>query len=251
MAQLTNTIVNGDLRVTGNIYGNLSSPISDDMLPYRLRAYHNYGIQQDNANNCLESGFYYASSNGPGTAIGNNQSASALLVHGYSNDWSAQLAQDFVNGALFVRGRKPVNGTGTWQNWLRIPYSTTKSVGSSTVPIYLNESGALSTCSPSSMSVGYADYLNYTRSNEINFTAVPTTNNYWERTWFNYNYGNTGAVNASYPCTDYYFGNRNHGVSNVTVHAGTFAFNKESTPTDNSAWIDYNTSTGTIDFCFK
>lgn len=74
---------------------------------------------EQNANNALANGHYYYTSNGPTTTIGASTSDGALYVQSYSDSWVAQIAQDYRNGRLFVRGKN----NGTWQNWIRIAQS--------------------------------------------------------------------------------------------------------------------------------
>lgn len=71
---------------------------------------------EHNANSAVKNGNYYYSSGGPATSLGASTSDGALYVQSYSDDWVGQIAQDYRNGRLFVRGKKE----GTWQSWVRI-----------------------------------------------------------------------------------------------------------------------------------
>ena len=71
---------------------------------------------EHNANNAVKNGNYYYSSNGPATSLGASTNDGALYVQSYSDSWVGQIAQDYRNGRLFVRGKN----NGTWQNWLRV-----------------------------------------------------------------------------------------------------------------------------------
>jgi len=76
----------------------------------------NSNTAEHNANNALKNGNYYYTSNGPETSIGASTTDGALYVQSHSDAWVGQIAQDYRNGRLFVRGKK----NGTWQSWERI-----------------------------------------------------------------------------------------------------------------------------------
>lgn len=69
-----------------------------------------------NANNLTSNGTYYYASNGPSTDLGASTADGALYVQAYSTSWVGQIAQDYRNGRLFVRGKN----NGTWQAWKRV-----------------------------------------------------------------------------------------------------------------------------------
>lgn len=71
---------------------------------------------EHNANNAIKNGHYYYNSNGPSTTLGASTADGALYVQSYSDSWVGQVAQDYHNGRLFVRGKN----NGTWQNWLKV-----------------------------------------------------------------------------------------------------------------------------------
>ena len=71
--------------------------------------------EEHNANNAWENGHYYYTSNGP-SGLGNSTSDGALYVQSYNSSWVGQIAQDYRNGRLWVRGKN----NGTWQSWVRI-----------------------------------------------------------------------------------------------------------------------------------
>lgn len=79
-----------------------------------------YSGRQDtaehDANNAIKNGHYYYSSNGPDASIGASSTDGALYVQQYSDSWVGQIAQDYRNGALFVRGKN----NGTWQAWSKL-----------------------------------------------------------------------------------------------------------------------------------
>lgn len=63
------------------------------------------------------NGHYYYTSNGPTTSLGASTNDGALYSQSYSDSWVGQIAQDYRNGKLFVRGKN----NGTWQAWKKIP----------------------------------------------------------------------------------------------------------------------------------
>lgn len=69
-----------------------------------------------NANDVTYNGHTYYTSNGPSTSLGASVNDGALYTQAYSDKWVAQIAQDYRNGRLFVRGKN----NNTWQSWKRI-----------------------------------------------------------------------------------------------------------------------------------
>ena len=69
-----------------------------------------------NANNVDTNGHLYYTSNGPATSLGATTNDGALYTQRYSSAWQAQIAQDYRNGRLFVRGKN----NGSWTAWRRI-----------------------------------------------------------------------------------------------------------------------------------
>ena len=67
-------------------------------------------------NEALNNGFYYYTANGPSTDIGASTTDGGLYVQRYSDDWLCQIAQDYRNGTLFVRGKN----NGSWTAWQKI-----------------------------------------------------------------------------------------------------------------------------------
>lgn len=76
----------------------------------------NSSTAEHNANNAVKNGNYYYTSNGPATSIGASTDDGALYVQSYSDSWVGQIAQDYRNGCLFVRGKN----NGTWKSWYRV-----------------------------------------------------------------------------------------------------------------------------------
>lgn len=76
----------------------------------------NQNTSEHDANKSLKNGHYYYSTNGPSTDLGASTADGGLYVQSYSDTWVGQIAQDYRNGRLFVRGKN----NGTWQNWLKV-----------------------------------------------------------------------------------------------------------------------------------
>ena len=76
----------------------------------------NGSTAEHNANNAIKNGNYYYSSNGPATSLGASTNDGALYVQSHSDSWVGQIAQDYRNGGLYVRGKN----NGTWQSWYKV-----------------------------------------------------------------------------------------------------------------------------------
>ena len=76
---------------------------------------------EHNANNIKSNGVWYYTSNGPAKTLGASTDDGGLYSQAYSTAWAGQIAQDYRNGNLFVRGLN----NGTWTSWL--PVLTTAS----------------------------------------------------------------------------------------------------------------------------
>lgn len=68
------------------------------------------------ANAMTSNGLYYYTSNGPATSIGAGSTDGAIYCQAYNASWVGQIAQDYRDGDLFIRGRN----SGTWQSWKRV-----------------------------------------------------------------------------------------------------------------------------------
>ena len=90
---------------------------------------------EHNANNAITNGHYYYNSNGPATSLGASYTDGALYVQSHSDAWAGQIAQDYRNGSLFVRGKN----NGSWSSWKRIIDSD--NIGSQNVN-YANSAGS-------------------------------------------------------------------------------------------------------------
>ena len=71
---------------------------------------------EHNANSIQYNGVYYYNSNGPGTDIGATTADGGLYAEFHSTTWGGQIAQDYRDGDLFVRGKN----NGTLQQWKKI-----------------------------------------------------------------------------------------------------------------------------------
>lgn len=76
----------------------------------------NSGTGEHNANNVTYNFCGYYTSNGPATSLGASTSDGALYAQAYNSTWVAQIAQDYRNGGLYVRGKN----NDTWQSWYTI-----------------------------------------------------------------------------------------------------------------------------------
>lgn len=76
----------------------------------------NSGTGEHDCNNVTYNFCGYYTSNGPATSIGATTTDGAIWSQAYSTSWIAQIAQDYRDGDLFVRGKN----SGTWTAWKRI-----------------------------------------------------------------------------------------------------------------------------------
>ena len=69
-------------------------------------------------NNVVNNAHTYYNSNGPSSSIGHATGTDgALYAQSYNDNWVGEIAQDYRNGNLFVRGKN----NGTWTTWLSVP----------------------------------------------------------------------------------------------------------------------------------
>ena len=119
---------------------------------------------EHNANNIASNGLWYYNSNGPATTLGASTTDGALYSQAYSTSWVGQIAQDYRNGRLFVRGKN----NGTWQSWLAV-------LDSGNYTSYVNTTnfpGLNSTGTVTSVKVGTTSYS--PSSGVISLPAYPT-----------------------------------------------------------------------------
>lgn len=76
----------------------------------------NKDTAEHNANNITSNGVFYYSSNGPATSLGAQSTDGALYAQSHSAPWVGQIAQDYRDGSIFVRGRN----NSTWYPWLAV-----------------------------------------------------------------------------------------------------------------------------------
>lgn len=76
----------------------------------------NSGLGEHNCNNVSYNFCGYYTSNGPATSIGATTNDGSLWAQAYNSTWVTQIAQDYRNGGLFVRGKN----NGTWTAWDRV-----------------------------------------------------------------------------------------------------------------------------------
>lgn len=192
-------------------------------------------------------------------------------IVGLNSIYTADLADNAAEGIHFYRSNtnNTVYYDSLWVAGGSILFAPNRAVGTSTTAansekvarlptsITTNQvvltdgtSGKLKTSAATSLTVGKANNLNFTHSNEINFTNVPTTGNK-DRVWFNYRNGDTDATDADNKVTGYFFGNRNGVTTGVTLYAdnftgtSTYATNtKVTTATTTKTYLAGATATG-------
>ena len=71
---------------------------------------------EHNANNTILNGLYYYNSNGPSAQLGALSTDGGLYVQAYNSSWQGQIAQDYRDGSLYMRGKN----NGTWTKWLQV-----------------------------------------------------------------------------------------------------------------------------------
>ena len=76
----------------------------------------NQNVGEHNCNNVAYNFAGYYTSNGPATFLGPTTNDGALWAQAYSSSWVAQMAQDYRDGSLYVRGKN----SGTWTAWQNV-----------------------------------------------------------------------------------------------------------------------------------
>ena len=71
---------------------------------------------EHNANNVTTNGTYYYTSNGPAQDQGATTNDGALYAQAHTSSWIGQIAQDYRDGDLFVRGKN----NGSWTVWKKV-----------------------------------------------------------------------------------------------------------------------------------
>lgn len=120
----------------------------------------NSSTGEHNANNITYNMTGYYTSGGP-SDLGNSTTDGAIYAQAYSSTWVAQMAQDYRNGNLFLRGKN----NGTWQGWKAVLTSDYKPIcfhwkGQDGQPVWLwggTEPGTdMYVYNPSNFNVKYA-----------------------------------------------------------------------------------------------
>jgi hypothetical protein len=119
-----NTFYNSGVRsveINGNyLRVNTNGTNADLTIPYATSVaratFGDASNGEHDANNIASNGLWYYTSNGPTTTLGASTNDGALYSQAYSTSWVVQIAQDYRNGRLFVRGKN----NGTWQSWLKV-----------------------------------------------------------------------------------------------------------------------------------
>ena len=107
-------------RFTVNQSGSTTINLTDNNSTYNFSGASfvsgNSNNGEHNANNITYNSHTYYTSNGPSKALGASTDDGSIYSQAYSSTWVSQIAQDYRNGRLFVRGKK----NNVWQSWKRI-----------------------------------------------------------------------------------------------------------------------------------
>lgn len=108
MAQLNDTLIQGDLSVTGSVYGQFIGELAPKLATYTSATY--------NFNDFTTPGTYYinAASNSTNSP---NSGKQVLLVFAYAQGSSSVIYQ--VSMGYYISARRNFN-SGGWTNWVRI-----------------------------------------------------------------------------------------------------------------------------------
>lgn len=98
--------------------GSIAQPVYYTGSSFALvqATFGNASYGEHDADNIASNGLWYYNSNGPATSLGASTTDGALYSQAYSTSWVGQIAQDYRNGHLYVRGKN----NGTWQSWLKV-----------------------------------------------------------------------------------------------------------------------------------
>lgn len=192
---------------------------------------------EHNANNINSNGLWYYSSNGPASTLGAQSTDGAIYSQAYSTSWVGQIAQDYRDGQLFVRGKN----NNSWQSWYAIPKFTTSTggVGESTTPVYIDTSGNLVTCT-SYANASVSSATNATNASKISATLDATHKTYLLGTQSTIN---ATAANVSLTGDSYVYLTATEGDISAVRHT----WNVSGT---DKAYTTYNTTDDSIDFVF-
>lgn len=132
----------------------------------------NSSTGEHNANSVTYNFCGYYNTNGPGTNIGATTGDGALYAQAYSTSWVAQIAQDYRNGNLFVRGKN----NGTWTSWVKV--LTNSDISATLDGRYVNVSGdtmtgALTVPNITISSTSGISHIKFSRTSSYNYIHVP------------------------------------------------------------------------------
>ena len=107
-------------RFTVNQSGSTTINLTDNNNTYNFSGASfvsgNSNNGEHNANNITYNSHTYYTSNGPSKALGASTDDGSIYSQACSSTWVSQIAQDYRNGRLFVRGKN----NNVWQSWKRI-----------------------------------------------------------------------------------------------------------------------------------
>ena len=107
-------------RFTVNQSGSTTINLTDNNNTYNFSGASfvsgNSNNGEHNANNITYNSHTYYTSNGPSKALGASTDDGSIYSQACSSTWVSQIAQDYRNGRLFVRGKN----NHVWQSWKRI-----------------------------------------------------------------------------------------------------------------------------------
>lgn len=114
--------------------GSYSDLINKPDLQIESKFISAYGNVGRDADTVLDNALCYASVNTPPTSIGGYSDGSmSLITQRRNNSWTAQIAQRYDTGEMFVRGQ----ASGTWSSWKKVA-----------IDVYLDQTATLSTTDP-------------------------------------------------------------------------------------------------------
>lgn len=107
-------------RFTVNQSGSTTINLTDNNSTYNFSgAYFESGknaVGEHDANNITYNSHTYYTKNGPSKNLGASTDDGSIYSQAQENNWVSQIAQDYRNGRLFVRGKN----NNVWQDWKRI-----------------------------------------------------------------------------------------------------------------------------------
>lgn len=193
--------VGGGAGFGGTVYANeFNGPLNGEAATVRRATFGDASNGEHNADNITSNGLYYYTSNGPSTT-GNqfNTSEGALYCQAYNTNWVGQIAQDYRNGALAIRGKK----NGTWQNWLSIPTMITE-----TYPTLLPSNGTNNWIKIGTANTSYGILPSQTGGIGSGHNYLGASTWYWSQSYIDSMYTNRVIFNGD-SCRISYTGTKN------------------------------------------